>query len=118
AKDLAVMGATLANGGQNPLTGQKVVSPEVASHVLAVMSTGGLYETSGTWAFDVGVPAKSGVGGGIIAVVPGKFAIGTFAPPLDKAGNSVRGQVAIKQMVGSLGDNLFASKPQEMRSAR
>ncbi len=95
ARDLAVMGATLANGGRNPLTRVQVVSPETAAKVLAIISTAGLYETTGEWLYRVGVPAKSGVGGGIVAVVPGRFAVGTFAPPLDPAGNSVRGQRAI-----------------------
>jgi glutaminase len=110
AKDLAVMGATLANGGVNPITHQTVVPPEVAERVLAVMMTNGLYEDTGTWTFEVGVPAKSGVGGGIVAVVPGKYAIATFSPPLDKAGNSVRGQLAIESVVKELGGNLFAAR--------
>jgi glutaminase len=112
ARDLAVMGATLANGGVNPLTHQRVVSAQAAERVLAVMMTAGLYENSGTWAYEVGVPAKSGVGGGIVAVVPGRYAIATFAPPLDAAGNSVRGQAAISSFVKRIGGNLFASAPQ------
>jgi glutaminase len=111
ARDLAVMGATLANGGRNPLTRVQVVSPETAARVLAIISTAGLYETTGEWLYRVGVPAKSGVGGGIVAVVPGRFAVGTFAPPLDPAGNSVRGQRAIAAIIKKLGGNLFASKP-------
>jgi glutaminase len=111
AKDLAVMGATLANGGKNPLSGEQVVKSEVVSQVLAVMATAGLYETTGQWVYRVGVPAKSGVGGGIVAVVPGAFAIGTFSPPLDEAGNSVRGQAAIASILQELGVNLYASQP-------
>lgn len=111
ARDLAIMGATLANGGVNPVTGRRVVSRETAARVLAVMMTAGLYEDSGSWAFRVGVPAKSGVGGGIVAVVPGRYAIGTFSPPLDKAGNSVRGQAAISALIEKLGGNVFASQP-------
>ncbi len=111
ARDLATMGATLANGGKNPLTGQQVVSAGVAQRVLAVMATTGLYETTGQWLYHVGVPAKSGVGGGIVAVVPGRFAIGTFAPPLDEAGNSVRGQKSIQKLIEELGGNVFASTP-------
>ncbi len=111
ARDLAVMGATLANGGRNPLTRVQVVSPETAAKVLALISTAGLYETTGEWLYRVGVPAKSGVGGGIVAVVPGKFAVGTFSPPLDPAGNSVRGQRAIAAIIKKLGGNVFASKP-------
>ena len=107
ARDLATMGATLANGGRNPLTDQQVVNPDVARRVLAVMATTGLYETTGDWLFDVGVPAKSGVGGGIVAVVPGRYAIGTFSPRLDEAGNSVRGQRAIAMIVEQLGGNIF-----------
>jgi len=111
ARDLAVMGATLANGGRNPLTGAQVIAPATASRVLAVLATAGLYETTGEWLYKVGVPAKSGVGGGIVAVVPGKFAIGTFSPPLDPAGNSVRSQRAIEAIVQKLNGNVFASRP-------
>ena len=109
AHDLAVMGATLANRGVNPITGQQVLSADNAAKVLAVMMTAGLYENSGDWAFRVGVPAKSGVGGGIVAVVPGRFAVATFAPPLDGAGNSVRGQAAIEKLVQELGGGVFGS---------
>jgi glutaminase len=111
ARQLAVMGATLANGGKNPLTGQQVVKPETAEHILSQMATNGLYENTGAWLYDVGVPAKSGVGGGIVAVVPGKYAIATFSPPLDEAGNSVRGQAAIDHIVSRFGDSLFRAKP-------
>jgi len=110
ARDLAIMGATLANGGRNPVTGQTVVSPATASQVLAVMATAGLYETTGDWLVTTGVPAKSGVGGGIVAVLPGRYAVGTFAPPLDDAGNSVRGQKAIESIVQALGGGVFASR--------
>lgn len=111
AKDLAVMAATFANGGTNPVTGAKVVSPEVTRHILAVMSTAGLYETTGEWLWAVGLPGKSGVGGGIIAVAPGRMGIATFAPPLDAAGNSVKGQLAVRYLSETLGLNLFASTP-------
>ena len=110
ARDMATMGATLANAGRNPLTGKQVVPPEVAKHVLAVMATTGLYETTGAWLYEVGVPAKSGVGGGIVAVAPGRFAIGTFSPPLDQAGNSVRGQRAIASIVRALDASMFAGR--------
>ena len=106
-KDLATMGATLATGGVNPLTGKRVVSPDVAERTLALMMTAGLYEDSGAWAFEVGVPAKSGVGGGIVAVVPGKYAVAAFSPRLDEAGNSVRAQRAIDSIVGELGGSVF-----------
>lgn len=109
--DLAVMGATFANGGVNPLTGLQVVSPEVVARTQAVMFTAGLYNTSGEWAYNVGVPAKSGVGGGIMAVVPGKFAVAAFSPRLDDAGNSVRAQRAIQQIVAQLGGNVFLAEP-------
>ena len=109
AEDLAVMSATLADGGVNPVTGLRVVTPAVCQHVLAVMATAGMYETSGDWLFDVGVPGKSGIGGGIIAVSPGKGGLGTFSPLLDRAGNSVRGQLAARHLSRTLGLSLFAS---------
>ena len=111
AVDLATMGATLANGGTNPRTHLAVVDPRTSAQVLAVMATAGLYNTSGEWLFKVGLPGKSGVGGGIVAVVPGKFAIGVYSSRLDDAGNSVRGQLAIQSIAEALGVNLFASEP-------
>ncbi|QKT07990.1 glutaminase A [Gordonia sp. X0973] len=113
AHDLAVMGATLADGGVNPVTGAHVVSPRVCRDTLAVIATSGMYERSGEWMFEIGIPAKSGVGGGIVAVAPGKGAVGTFSPPLDVAGNSVRGQYAIGHLSRSLGLNVFASAARE-----
>lgn len=111
AKDLAIMGATLADGGVNPLTGERVVDPEVCHYTLAVMATAGLYESSGDWLYDIGLPGKSGIGGGIVTVSPGKGGLGTFAPPLDAAGNSVRGQLAARFLSQSLGMDLFVSAP-------
>lgn len=111
AHDLAVMGATLADGGVNPVTGERVHAPEVCHDVLAVMATAGMYETSGDWLYEVGLPGKSGIGGGIVTVSPGKGALATFSPPLDAAGNSVRGQLATRFLSRSLGLNLFASRP-------
>jgi glutaminase len=111
AKDLGIMAATLANGGKNPVTGKQVVEPRHVPRILAVMATAGLYDDSGKWLFHTGLPGKSGVGGGLIAVSPGKFGIGTFAPPLDGAGNSVRGQRAITAISEALGGNPYASKP-------
>jgi glutaminase len=109
AVDLANMAATLAFGGKQPVTKKQVLDPSVVPGVLAIMATAGMYDDSGKWAFHTGgVPAKSGVGGGILAVVPGKFGIGTFAPPLDDAGNSVRGQKAIIDIVGELKANPYA----------
>lgn len=90
AHDLAVMGATLADGGVNPITGERVVSAEVCRDTLAVVASTGLYERSGEWLFEIGLPAKSGVAGGIVAVSPGKGAAAAFSPRLDRAGNSVR----------------------------
>lgn len=109
AHDLAVMGATLADGGVNPVTGERVVSAEVARDTLAVMSASGMYENSGEWLFEIGLPGKSGVAGGIVCVAPGKGGIATFSPPLDAAGNSVRGQIATAYLSRALGLNLFAS---------
>ena len=110
-EDLAVMGATLADGGTNPITGAQVVSPGVAKRTLAVMSTAGLYERSGDWLYDVGLPGKSGVSGGIVTVAPGKGGLATFSPPLDEAGNSVRGQAASRFLSERMGLNIFASQP-------
>ncbi|ARU51489.1 glutaminase [Cellulosimicrobium cellulans] len=112
ARDLAVMGATLADGGVNPVTGERVVSAQVCRDTLAVLASTGMYERSGEWLFEIGLPAKSGVAGGIVAVAPGKGAIGTFSPPLDPAGNSVRGQRATAYLSRTLGLNLFASSAQ------
>jgi glutaminase len=112
AKDLAVMGATLADGGVNPVTKQRVVDAGVCHYTLAVMITAGLYETSGDWLYDIGLPGKSGIGGGIVAVSPGKGGFGTFAPPLDAAGNSIKGQLAAKFLSQRLGMDLFVSNPE------
>jgi glutaminase len=103
ATDLAVMGATLANGGVNPHTNDQVVPASVCHYTLAVMATAGLYETSGEWLYEVGVPGKSGIGGGIVVVSPGKGALATFAPPLDSFGNSVKGQLAAQFLSRRLG---------------
>jgi glutaminase len=111
AKDLATMAATLANGGVNPVTKKKVLEASHIPGVLAVMATAGLYDDSGKWLFHAGLPAKSGVGGGIIAVSPGKFGIAAFSPPLDAAGNSVRAQKAIMDVSNALGGNPYAPKP-------
>lgn len=111
AKDLATMGATLAAGGVNPLTRERVVEAAVCHYALAVMATAGLYETSGDWLYDVGMPGKSGIGGGIVTISPGKGGLGTFAPPLDAAGNSVKGQLAARFLSARLGMDLFVSAP-------
>lgn len=111
ARDVAIMGATLANGGVNPVTGERVVGPGCSKRTLAVMATAGLYETSGDWLYDIGLPGKSGIGGGIVTVAPGKGGFGAFAPPLDRAGNSVKGQRAARFLSERLGLNLFAAQP-------
>ncbi len=111
ARDLAIMGATLADGGVNPLTGERIIDPTICHYTLAVMTTAGLYETAGDWLYDIGLPGKSGIGGGIVAVSPGKGGLGTFAPPLDAAGNSVKGQLVSKYLSQRLGMDLFVSAP-------
>jgi glutaminase len=111
AKDLAMMAATLANGGKNPVSGKQVMKVENVPKVLAVMATAGLYDDSGKWLYRTGLPGKSGVGGGIIAVSPGKFGIAVVSPPLDEAGNSVRAQNAIADISNALGGNPYAMKP-------
>jgi glutaminase len=108
AVQLARMGATLANNGINPATGQQVIKPEDVPHILSTMMMAGLYDGSGGWAWHVGLPAKSGVGGGIVAVVPGKGAIAVFAPPLDEAGNSVKAQKVIDYVTEKLNFNLYS----------
>jgi len=111
AKDLATMAGTLANGGKNPVTGKQVMAIANVPKVLAVMATAGLYDDSGKWLFRTGLPGKSGVGGGLIAVSPGKFGIAVVSPPLDDAGNSVKAQKAIADISNALGGNPLASKP-------
>ena len=112
AKDLAVMGATMADGGVNPITKERVIDAAVCHYALAVMTTAGLYETSGEWLFDIGLPGKSGIGGGIVTVSPGKGGLGTFAPPLDGAGNSVKGHLVAQFLSRQLGMDLFVSQPE------
>jgi glutaminase len=105
--DLAIMGATLANGGVNPKTGKRMLDESSVPELLAIMMTAGFYDESGRWSFDAGLPAKTGVGGGIVAVVPGRFAIAAFSPRLNEAGNSVRAQNAIRYIAGKLGVGVF-----------
>lgn len=107
ARDLAAMGATIANRGQNPLTGDQVVQPAHVPAMLAEMTMEGMYTASGDWAYRVGLPGKSGVGGGILAVMPGKLAIAGFAPPLDDAGNSVKAQAAVAHVAKALGLSIY-----------
>ncbi len=108
ATQLARMGATLANNGINPATGEQVIKAEDVPEILSSMTMAGLYDGSGGWAWHVGLPAKSGVGGGIVAIVPGKGAIAVFAPPLDEAGNSVKAQEVIEYVAQKLNYNLYS----------
>lgn len=110
AAQLARMGATVANHGINPATGERVIMREDIPYILATMTIAGLYDSSGGWAWHVGLPAKSGVGGGIVAVAPGKGAIAVFAPPLDSAGNSVKAQKVIAQVAKTLDLNLYSPR--------
>jgi glutaminase len=112
------MGATLANAGVNPHTHERVVDAESCHCTLAVMATAGLYETSGDWLYDIGLPGKSGIGGGIVTVSPGKGGLGTFGPRLDAAGNSVKGQLAAAFLSRRLGLDLFASAPEDREARR
>lgn len=109
AKDLATMAATLANSGKNPISGKQVMKAQNVPEVLAVMATAGLYDDSGKWLYRTGLPAKSGVGGGLIAVSPGKFGVAVVSPPLDEAGNSVRAQRAITDISNALGGNPYVA---------
>jgi glutaminase len=110
-KDLATMAATLANGGVNPITKNKVVSQTTVMYTLPVMATAGLYDNSGIWLFNSGLPAKSGVGGGILAVCPGKFGIAVISPPLDETGNSLKAQKVIQYVVEKLKANPYWITP-------
>jgi len=113
AKDLAMIAATLANGGINPVTKERAVDERYVQDIISVMLTCGMYDASGEWAYRVGMPAKSGVGGGIVAVVPGKLGIGTFSPPLDQKGNSVRGIKVCEELSRDFGLHLFnVAKPE------
>jgi len=107
ARDLALMAACLANGGVNPITGVVALDKRYVEKVLSVMSTCGMYDYSGSWIFNVGMPAKSGVGGGIMAALPGQFGLGVFSPPLDRKGNSVRGIRVCEELSRDFGLHLF-----------
>lgn len=106
-RDLSVMAATLANGGRNPITGERVVTSSLVPYVLTVMFTNGLYDYSGRFAFEVGIPAKSGVSGAILAVSPGRMGLGVFSPRLDEGGNSVRGLASLRDLSATLGLHTF-----------
>ena len=109
AKQLGIMGGTLANKGVNPVTKAKVIDAKYVPKVLAIMMMAGFYNESGDWAYTTGLPAKTGVGGGIVAVVPGQMAIVAFSPRVNDAGNSVRSAKAINYIVNELGLNIFGS---------
>jgi glutaminase len=111
AKDLGMMGATLANGGVNPVTDRRMLPAEHVPELLAIMATAGFYDESGEWMYTAGLPAKTGVGGGIVAVVPGRFAIAAFSPRLNEADNSIRSLNAIRDIAGQLGVGVFGPNP-------
>ena len=111
AKDLGMMGATLAHGGVNPVTDRRMLPAEHVPELLAIMATAGFYDESGEWMYSAGLPAKTGVGGGIVAVVPGRFAIAAFSPRLNEAGNSIRSLNAIRDIAGTLGVGVFGANP-------
>lgn len=112
-QDLAMMAATLANGGANPATGEQALAPRYVRDVLSVMHTCGMYDFAGQWAYRIGIPAKSGVSGGIMAVVPGKLGIGVFSPGLDAYGNSVRGTAVCEEISDRLGLHIFAGADED-----
>lgn len=111
-EDLAIMGATLANGGKNPITGKQVLNKKHVPELLAIMATAGFYDESGEWMTEAGLPAKTGVGGGIVAVAPGKFALAAFSPRLNPAGNSIKAMKAIRQISGELGLGIYGANPE------
>ena len=113
-RDLGVMAATLANGGKNPVTGKQALAPRFTRDVLSVMHMCGMYDFAGEWAYRVGIPAKSGVSGGIMAVVPGKLGIAVFSPGLDEYGNSVRGVKVCEAISKHLGLHVFASEEEDV----
>ena len=107
ARQLAVAAATIAFDGVNPVTKQTVFKPDLGARITSMMATVGFYEHTGDWLFNTGLPAKTGVGGGIMGVVPGVMGVAAFAPPLDDAGNSVKAQAALSDIVGRLNLNIF-----------
>jgi glutaminase len=112
-RDLAVMAATLANGGSCPVTGERALARDRVRDVLSIMYTCGMYDFAGEWAYEIGVPAKSGVSGGVLAVVPGKMGIGVFSPGLDRYGNSVRGTRVCAEISERLGLHVFATDAED-----
>ena len=114
SRDLAVMAATLANGGRNPVTGRIALPPETVGDVLSVMFTSGMYDYSGEWAFETGLPAKSGVSGGIAGLIPGEAGLGVFSPLVDDRGNSVRGTQVCQNFSKELGFHLFRNRTESL----
>lgn len=114
AKQLAIAGCTIANGGKNPVTGKQVFDPVLSSKITSLIATVGFYEHTGDWMYNCGIPAKTGVGGGVMGVVPGVLGIAAFAPPLDDAGNSVKAQAAIKYIAQKLDINVFSGNQIEI----
>lgn len=106
-KQLAIAGCTIANWGKNPITGKQVFDPSLTAPITSLIATVGFYEHTGDWLYTSGIPAKTGVGGGVMGVLPGVLGIAAFAPPLDDAGNSVKAQAAIKYIAQKLGLNVF-----------
>ncbi len=109
ARDLAVMGATLANAGVNPYSGARAIDQAYVKYLLSIMLSCGMYDYAGEWAYRVGIPSKSGVSGGIVGVVPGRFGIGVYSPPLDAKGNSVRGIATFRELSDRFGLHVFES---------
>ena len=107
-----MMGATLANRGANPKTGKRLLDEKSVPELLSIMLTAGFYDESGLWSFEAGLPSKTGVGGGIVSVAPGRFAIAAFSPRLNDAGNSVRALKAIRYISGKLGLDIFGPNPE------
>jgi len=113
AVELAAMGATFANNGVHPLTGERILTADYVRDVLTIMYSCGMYDSSGEWAYTVGLPAKSGVSGGVIAVLPGQFGICVYSPPVDERGNSVRGIRVCEDLSRDTGMHIFESLPAE-----
>ncbi len=109
AQQLSVAAATIAYSGNNPISGAQVFKPNLSQNIISLMASVGFYENTGDWMYRTGLPAKSGVGGGVMGVVPGVMGIAAFAPPLDKAGNSVKAQIALEQIAKDLNINIFSA---------
>ncbi len=117
-RDLAVMAATLAGGGTQPVTGERILSPAVARQVQAVMASAGMYDAAGRWMTTVGIPAKSGVSGGMLGTMPGQLGLATFSPPLDKKGNSVAGARIFQNLSQDMGLHLMSTEPYGIQTVR